>query len=389
MRSTRRVTDFVARVLVCALGALALVCSPAFAKSIVVPRDFPTIQAAVDAAAPGDAISVGSGTYTEQVVIAKDLDLIGSGAGSTSIKAPATLTPYGTNVANGTLNSAIVQVGHGAHVRISRLTVSGPIPCGVVAGVAALQSAMLELSNARVTGMRPAAAVCPGPIRGVGVVFGEPSFVETDGVLGSTASGRVALVVIDGYQTSGLVATGPLGVPPTRVTFALNLLAGGSTQIPTGQIGINVFDGAVAQVIGNRLRDNFCTIPPCGPDPINQVQSMGIYIGPAVAGSTIAGNLISGSDVGIYSYQFAARDCCTISRNTLLGNRDFGIALQDGNGAASDNRIFGGQVGIGVVAVATDTVAVLRGNRIFGSSLEPVREIECCGFSATAIVNQR
>ena len=34
------------------------------AAPIVVPRDFPTIQAAVDAAAPGATISIQPGTYT-------------------------------------------------------------------------------------------------------------------------------------------------------------------------------------------------------------------------------------------------------------------------------------------------------------------------------------
>jgi pectin methylesterase-like acyl-CoA thioesterase len=43
--------------------------------TIVVPRDFPTIQAAVNAAAPGSTINIKSGTYTEEVVIAKDLNL--------------------------------------------------------------------------------------------------------------------------------------------------------------------------------------------------------------------------------------------------------------------------------------------------------------------------
>ena len=49
--------------------------SGAASHVIVVPRDYPTIQAAVDAAAPGDTINVRSGTYTEELVIGKDLTL--------------------------------------------------------------------------------------------------------------------------------------------------------------------------------------------------------------------------------------------------------------------------------------------------------------------------
>ncbi len=41
---------------------------------------YTTIQAAVDAAANGDTITVGPGTYVEQVVITKNLSLIGVGA---------------------------------------------------------------------------------------------------------------------------------------------------------------------------------------------------------------------------------------------------------------------------------------------------------------------
>jgi nitrous oxidase accessory protein NosD len=108
----------VARIAATAFGGLLLASAPAVAKTVVVPRDFPTIQVAVNAAAPGDTITVGGGTYTEEVVIDKDLDLRGAGVGATVIKSPATLTSYGVHLPDGRAMTAIVRVGHGAHVRM-------------------------------------------------------------------------------------------------------------------------------------------------------------------------------------------------------------------------------------------------------------------------------
>lgn len=353
------------------------------ASTIVVPRDFPTIQAAVDAAAPGDTIMVRSGTYTEEIVIGKNLNLRGAGAGATIIKSPATLTPYATNLRNGRSLTAIVRIGHGAHVRMSGFTVSGPIPCSIVTGVTALQSSTLELSDARVSEIRPGPTDCVRP-RDVSVAFGAPPIIEQDGEQGSTAFGRVTDVVVDGFQTEGLVATGPFGVPPSRVTLANNIITAEGAAFPTEQYGIDVFLNAVVQVAGNTVSGGVCTIPGCGPDPINEFQAIGIFIGPGGDGSKISGNHISGSDVGIY--QWSSPNCCTISENTLQDNRFFGIVIQDGDGETSENTITGGQVGIGVVAGAADTVGVLRGDNIKNTSVAPMKEIECCGFTATAIV---
>lgn len=349
------------------------------ASTIVVPRDFPTIQAAVDAAAPGDTIIVKAGTYTEEVVIAKDLTLRGAGAGATVIKSPATLTPYAVNLRNGQSLTAIVRIGNGAHVRMSGFTVSGPIPCGTVLGVSAVQAATLDLSDSRVSDMRPATTTCSFA-SDRSVVFGLPPFMQIDGELGSTANGRVTEVAIDSFLNVGLVATGP----PSRVTFADNVVTTGSPQYPTEQIGINVNLGAVAQVTGNTVSGGVCNFSGCGPDPINEFQAAGIVVGPGGNGSTIADNHVSGSDVGIY--QVGSPNCCTISQNTLTDNRFFGIVIQDGDGTTSQTTISGGQIGIGVVADAVDTVGVLRGDTITNTSVAPVKAIECCGFTATAIV---
>ena len=50
----------------------ALISSEAFSATIYVPDNYNTIQAAVDAASPGDMIIVRDGTYTENVDVNKD-----------------------------------------------------------------------------------------------------------------------------------------------------------------------------------------------------------------------------------------------------------------------------------------------------------------------------
>jgi parallel beta-helix repeat protein len=67
--------------------SVAIVAWPIAAKEIKVPQDFPTIQAAVDAADEGDTITVAPGLYQENVVIAKRLTLQGVGADQVTIAA--------------------------------------------------------------------------------------------------------------------------------------------------------------------------------------------------------------------------------------------------------------------------------------------------------------
>lgn len=61
------------------LVALAIATPLALAKTIEVPKDFQTVQLAINAAEPGDLILVSDGTYRENLVIKKNLELRGSG----------------------------------------------------------------------------------------------------------------------------------------------------------------------------------------------------------------------------------------------------------------------------------------------------------------------
>jgi hypothetical protein len=62
--------------------------SPSAQVILRVPQDYPTIQAAVDAAPEGATILIGPGTYTENIVITKSLTLEGSGIDNTILRPP-------------------------------------------------------------------------------------------------------------------------------------------------------------------------------------------------------------------------------------------------------------------------------------------------------------
>jgi parallel beta-helix repeat protein len=252
-----------------------------------------------------------------------------------------------------------------------------------VSGVTAVQAASLELTDAPVRDIHPVTSACGGQ-RNVGVQFGTPPWIEIDGVGGSTADGRVSHVVIDNFPSEGVEVVGPPDGQPSRVKLADSTITAGSPQLPTEQFGIVILFAAVAQITGNTISGGVCNFEGCGPDPIFEFQAMGVFIEEAAVGSTVTDNHISGSDVGVY--QYGSPNCCTISGNTLQDNRFFGIVIQDSDGTTSENAISGGQIGIGVVAGGADTVAVLQGDKIKQTSVASVKEIECCGFTATAII---
>ncbi|MBK8127941.1 MAG: T9SS type A sorting domain-containing protein [bacterium] len=92
---------------------------------INVPADQPTIQAAINAASPGDVILVAAGIYVENLVVNKSLTINGAGVGLTTIYPAA--SDVGPCNAGSFQNSQVIVVS--AHdVTISNLTVDGDNP---------------------------------------------------------------------------------------------------------------------------------------------------------------------------------------------------------------------------------------------------------------------
>jgi parallel beta-helix repeat protein len=365
--------------IVSAIAVLGFVPGAARAAStLVVPDDHPTIQAAVDAADAGDTVRVRSGSYSEQVTIVKELTLTGAGASSTTIRAPAQLAP-------GDFDQAfLLGVTNGAMVTVSGLTVAGPShgPCGTLnEGVLVADDAMLTLRASAVTDIHDdPLGYCNRS--GAGIRVGLPSFTAGP----SVGHASITDVTVSDYQFEGIA----IGGAGSTANIAHNRISGVGPSEATAQLGVAVLE-AQATVIGNKVSANLCDSltfggPGCGPDPINQFQSAGIIGFLAEEGTLFANNEVSDNDVGLYMYSSTG---AVVSSNTAIDNRYFGLLLQNGDYAASANTISGGQTGVGVVADMVDTTAVLQRNRISGSSLAPVRELSCCGFTARAVVRGR
>ena len=102
-------------------------------------------------------------------------------------------------------------------------------------------------------------------------------------------------VSIRDYQFTGIAVLNP----GSTATITDNTISGFGPLVGVNPFGITIID-AVATISHNKIGRNFCTIPNCGPDPINQFQAVGIAVNGAIApGTVIAYNDVFNNDVGI------------------------------------------------------------------------------------------
>lgn len=328
----------------------------AYAAKITVPTDFPTIQDAIDAASDGDTIQVLKGSYTEQLTINKSLTLIGAGAKSTIINAPAVLD---TDVLGHTY---IVGINNAAKVAMKGFTINGPAgtSCVDLVGFSVQQDSTLKLDSSAIKGCTQNA-----------VWVGAPPFIPGGPQVGHAS---ISKTFVTDYRDHGLFALGS----ETTLTVTRSEVVGVAEE-SVGQIGILVVDGAKGIILNNKVSGNICNNPACGPDYLSQFQAFGI----AVESGTISNNDVSNNDVGVTVFGSGGIND-KLDHNKLKDNRFFGMIVDGGNHKSVHDKISGGNVGIAVVAIFADTTATLVHDKITGAET-PTQKIECCGFTAEIV----
>jgi nitrous oxidase accessory protein NosD len=262
-------------------------------------------------ASAGDTISLDTGTYVEQVTIAKSLTLTGARVDVSVIKAPSVLLPNAETFFN------IVEINGSVSVKMRELTVAGPGPgiCGSIHnGIAVIGGATLKINHAAVRDIRD--DPLGGCQNGIGIRAGTQPFG------GPAQVGHLIAdhVVVTDYQKFGIVVGGP---GSTGQIFQ-NTVAIQTTRTATqaGPVGIRIGGGAVATVEDNTVTGNECNAPTCGPDWFTQEQSAGIFLPSPGAGTTVSNNRVNANDIGIY-----ANGGGEIDHNDVSANRDFGLVI--------------------------------------------------------------
>jgi len=256
-----------------------------------------TIQAAVSQVSAGGTVHVAAGTYSEQVVANHNMTIDGAGAGSTKIKAPASLVASADPG-----RFAVVEIKSGADVEMSDLNVSGPGPSGCGSlhyGILVTGAAHLDAHDMSITDIRDSSF--SGCQNGNGIQVGRQAISQT-------GTADIDNVTVTGYQKTGFIVDNFgswMHVTDSTVTGA-----GATSTI--AQNGIQISRGATASVTDSAISGNVYT--GTGAD------STDILLYQAGNNVSITGNTLSASDIGIDVAGGSIGTGFAAHRNSIHGN---------------------------------------------------------------------
>jgi parallel beta-helix repeat protein len=291
---------------------------------------YTSIQAAVNAANPGDTIRVYEGTYTEQVLIDSTRDgltLRSVREHEAVIQAPAAIAA-----------EALVHIDGAEDVTLRGFTIRGPgdaysnLRFGVLhdnGGSSIIRDNRIEDIHAN---------PFSGAQAGIGIYVGDPTLTTTSLIRDNE--------IVD-YQKGGIVVEGAAA----SATLRNNTVTGVGPTGVIAQNGIQISDGADALVTHNTVSGNSYT---------NFLQNVATGILLIEAGEvTVAHNRIFENDFGL---AIVATDHAMVLGNCIFDNNFFGMYLENADDSlVKVNAVFeNGDDGIHVAAGSSGNTIALN-----------------------------
>lgn len=246
----------------------------------------------------GSTVHVGAGTFREQVVIDKDVNLVGAGQADTNIESPDLLdTSFVYNAKN---RKAIVTVKDGADATVKDLTVDGRGQGNAnnsFVGIG-IHNADADIDNVRITRVRDGGegGVLTGAQHGIGILA-----YNEDGTPRTVTFQNGA---IDDFQKNASAFVGP----DLEVNVLNNVITGAGPTTVTAQNGIQ-FNSASGLIQGNTISGIAYT----GGGWLASNILLWLADDVTVDDNTVTGTN-SGGDAGIYSL---SSNNLTVSDNTF------------------------------------------------------------------------
>ena len=272
----------------------------------------------------GTTIYIDAGTFQEQVLIGKSLNIIGNDKTKTFVKAPVIMA----NVSNpnGTGQPIIYASGTGNTINISQLTVDGDGGRNVSAFMGVhYAEANGTFNNNRITGIHDS-PVFTGNQRGIAFVANHHWDVSVDHTV------TVSNNLIDDYQKGGIV----IDELNTHGIVTGNIVIGANTAHVTAQNGIQFGYGAYGIITGNTVTNNIWNkVEHPHVDMASGILlvAVGSNLGVPTGNATVVGdnslvidNKLSGNEVGLLigsddAYGYGNNFNLTVNGNTFTNNK--------------------------------------------------------------------
>ncbi|PZS01978.1 MAG: hypothetical protein DLM70_10970 [Chloroflexi bacterium] len=268
-----------------------------------------SIQAAIDAAAPGSTIHVCAGSYAESLVVNKTLTLKGdSGATVVPSGGPVPLSRLPAVFTTDNLvdpDANLVVQGHGVKATVLTLTFAGPFTASNCStemyGILVIAGGSIVLTSDDVTNTEASDPNLFGCQQGVGIQVGRKYRPDNNGVYtvqNFVGTGPITSTQVTGYEKNGITVDGP----GSRDTTSQSTITGAGQVNNNAQNGIQISRGATGGVTKSIVSANQYTGPGnAAATGILIFGGCGDQLDPEVS---ITGNTVSNNDVGIGMYNY-------------------------------------------------------------------------------------